>query len=127
MSVPSRLRRRLGTGYTDHEQSSGSPTEPTGLVVTVRVMQVEMVINLAPDEVCHSIEVLNAPCSIAVIGCLLQVAERSLMLTPQHDLMRSQPARRWPRCIMSLRLTGAGDDVSMSIAYVIYTGDAEVR
>ena len=68
--------------HTNHEQPCSSPAEPAGLAVIVRVMEVKMVINLASDEVCHSVEVLDAPCSIAVAGCLLQIAERSLMLTP---------------------------------------------
>ena len=90
----------FGGRYTNHEQSSSSPTVPAGLAVIVRIMQIEMVINLTPYEIGHSIEVLNAPCSITVTGCLLQVAECGLMLPPQHHLVRPQPAGSWPssRC-----------------------------
>ena len=83
--------------YTNHEQSSSSPTVPAGLAVTVWIMQIEVVVDLTPYEVSHSIEILNASCSIAVTGCLLQIAECSLMLLPQHHLMRPQPAGRWPK------------------------------
>ena len=82
--------------FTDHNESSSTPTEPAGLAVAVRIMQVEVVVNLAPDEVCYSIEVLNAPGSIAVTGGLLQIAECSLMLPPQLHFMRSQSACKWP-------------------------------
>ena len=78
--------------HTKHEQPRSSPTEPAGLAVIVRIMQVEVMINLASDKVSYSVEILNAPCSIAVAGCLLQIAERSLMLAPQYHLMRPQPA-----------------------------------
>ena len=79
-------------GHTKHEQPCRSPTEPAGLAITIRIMQVKVMIYLASDEVCHSVEILNAPCSIAVAGRLLQIAERSLMLAPQYYFVRPQPA-----------------------------------
>ncbi len=59
---------------TYHKESSRPSAEPAGLAVIIRIVQFEVVINLTPDEVCDSIQVLDAPCSIAVASCLLQIA-----------------------------------------------------